>query len=120
MDYGFTTVSCVLLPLEIGRDKRLLRSTLEPLNLGKWLDLKTRQGFRYRCYKFTEQVLQTKLTDGLKNLGFLRHKEMRHVTSSRLKQSSFLLDRLHKPKAWSRRKFLVEEAACTCRLNQVY
>jgi hypothetical protein len=34
---------------------------------------------------------------------------MRHITSSRLKQSSFLLDRLHKLKAWSRRKFLVEE-----------
>ncbi len=28
----------------------------------------------------------------LKTVGFLRHKEMRHVTSSRLKQSSFLLD----------------------------
>ena len=34
---------------------------------------------------------------------------MRHITSSRLKQSSFLLDRLHKLKAWSRRKFPVEE-----------
>ena len=44
-----------------------------------------------------------------KNLRFLRHKEMRHITSSRLKQSSFLLDRLHKLKAWSRRKFPVEE-----------
>jgi hypothetical protein len=44
-----------------------------------------------------------------KNLRFLRHKERRHITSSRLKQSSFLLDRLHKLKAWSRRKFPVEE-----------
>ena len=34
---------------------------------------------------------------------------MRHITSSRLKQSNFLLDRLHKLKAWSRRKFPVEE-----------
>jgi hypothetical protein len=41
-------------------------------------------------------------------LRFLRHKEMRHITSSRWKQSSFLLDRLHKTKAWSR-KFPVEE-----------
>lgn len=39
MDYGFTTVSCVLLPSEVGRDKNLLRSTLEPLDLGTWLDL---------------------------------------------------------------------------------
>ena len=34
---------------------------------------------------------------------------MRHITSSRLKQSNFLLNRLHKLKAWSRRKFPVEE-----------
>lgn len=39
MDYGFTTVSCVLLPLEVGRDKNRLRSILEPLDLGNWLDL---------------------------------------------------------------------------------
>ena len=39
MDYGFTTVSCTLLPLEVGRDKDRLRSLLEPLNLGNWLDL---------------------------------------------------------------------------------
>lgn len=39
MDYGFTTVSCVLFPLEISRDKQRLRSVLEPLNLGTWLDL---------------------------------------------------------------------------------
>ena len=45
----------------------------------------------------------------LKYVGLLRHKEMRHITSSHLKQSSFLLDRLHKLKAWSRRKFPVEE-----------
>jgi hypothetical protein len=39
MDYGFTMVSCILLPQEVGRDKKLLRSVLEPLDLGKWLDL---------------------------------------------------------------------------------
>jgi hypothetical protein len=39
MDYGFTTVSCELLPLEVSRDKAFLRSTLEPLGLGQWLDL---------------------------------------------------------------------------------
>ena len=39
MDYGFTTVSCKLLPLETGRDKNLLRRVLEPLDLGVWLDL---------------------------------------------------------------------------------
>jgi hypothetical protein len=39
MDYGFTTVSCVLLPVEVGRDMERLRSILEPLNLGNWLDL---------------------------------------------------------------------------------
>ena len=39
MDYGFSTVSCTLLPLEVGRDKAFIRSTLEPLDLGRWLDL---------------------------------------------------------------------------------
>ncbi len=39
MDYGFTTVSCELLPRELGADKQRVRSVLEPLNLGKWLDL---------------------------------------------------------------------------------
>jgi hypothetical protein len=39
MEYGFTTVSCLLLPAEVARDKQLLRSILEPLDLGKWLDL---------------------------------------------------------------------------------
>ncbi len=39
MDYGFTVVSCKLLPLETGRDKDLLRRVLEPLDLGVWLDL---------------------------------------------------------------------------------
>lgn len=39
MDYGFTTVSCTLLPLEVGRDKVFIRSILEPLDLGQWLDL---------------------------------------------------------------------------------
>ena len=39
MDYGFTTVSCELLPVEVARDKQRLRIVLEPLNLGKWLDL---------------------------------------------------------------------------------
>jgi hypothetical protein len=39
MDYGFTTVSCLLFPQEVARDKHHLRSTLEPLDLGKWLDL---------------------------------------------------------------------------------
>ena len=39
MDYGFTTVSCELLPREVARDKQHLRSVLEPLDLGKWLDL---------------------------------------------------------------------------------
>lgn len=39
MDYGFTTVTCILRPFEVSRDKVLLRSILEPLDLGKWLDL---------------------------------------------------------------------------------
>ena len=39
MDYGFTTVSCILFPQEVAIDKHYLRSTLEPLDLGKWLDL---------------------------------------------------------------------------------
>ena len=39
MDYGFSTVSCTILPLEVSRDKALLRSKLEPLDLGQWLDL---------------------------------------------------------------------------------
>jgi hypothetical protein len=39
MDYGFTVVSCTLLPVEVARDKNLLRSVLEPLDLGVWLDL---------------------------------------------------------------------------------
>jgi len=39
MEYGFTTVSCELLPPEVGRDMKCLRSILEPLNLGNWLDL---------------------------------------------------------------------------------
>ena len=39
MDYGFSTVSCTLVPLEVGRDKVFIRSTLEPLDLGQWLDL---------------------------------------------------------------------------------
>jgi hypothetical protein len=39
MDYGFTFISCELLPLEVARDKERLRSILEPLDLGKWLDL---------------------------------------------------------------------------------
>jgi hypothetical protein len=38
----------------------------------------------------------------------------------RLKQSSFLLDQAFGLWSRSRRKFPVEEAACTCRLNQVY
>jgi hypothetical protein len=39
MDYGFTTVSCILLPLEVGRDMQRIRSILEPLDLGSWLSL---------------------------------------------------------------------------------
>jgi hypothetical protein len=39
MDYSFTMVSCVLLPLEVSKDKNRLRSVLEPLDLGTWLDL---------------------------------------------------------------------------------
>ena len=39
MDYGFSVVSCTLLPLEVGRDKNHLRSVLEPLDIGIWLDL---------------------------------------------------------------------------------
>ena len=39
MDYGFTTISCSLFPLEVARDKVRLRSILEPLNLGVFLDL---------------------------------------------------------------------------------
>ena len=39
MDYGFSVVSCALLPLEVGRDKHYLRSVLEPLDIGTWLDL---------------------------------------------------------------------------------
>src|SRR5438309_1222567 len=64
------------------------------------------------CYGFfyaTSQMKRGISSICVKNLRFLRHKEMRHITSSRLKQSSFLLDRLHKLKAWSRRKFPVEE-----------
>ena len=39
MDYGFTIISCQLLPPEAGKDKIRLRSLLEPLDLGTWLDL---------------------------------------------------------------------------------
>jgi len=39
MDYGFTLISCSLHPLEIARDKVRLRSVLEPLDLGTFLDL---------------------------------------------------------------------------------
>ena len=39
MDYGFTMISCSLFPLEVARDKVRLRSVLEPLNLGVFLDL---------------------------------------------------------------------------------
>ena len=39
MDYGFTMISCSLLPMEVARDKIRLRSVLEPLDLGTFLDL---------------------------------------------------------------------------------
>jgi hypothetical protein len=39
MDYGFSVVSCTLLPLGVGRDKHYLRSVLEPLDIGTLLDL---------------------------------------------------------------------------------
>jgi hypothetical protein len=39
MEYGFSMVSCELCPREVARDRQRLRSTLEPLNLGDWLDL---------------------------------------------------------------------------------
>ncbi len=39
MEYGFTIVSCVLFPVEVGRDLKRLCSRLEPLNLGSLLDL---------------------------------------------------------------------------------
>ena len=39
MEYGFSTVSCELRPRELATDKQHLRSVLESLNLGNWLDL---------------------------------------------------------------------------------
>ena len=52
MDYGFTMVSCNLLPLETGRDKNLLRRVLDPLDLGVWLDLGPR-GLRLIPHDFS-------------------------------------------------------------------
>jgi hypothetical protein len=39
MEYSFTMVSCELLPSEVSRDMQRVRSLLEPLDLGQWLDL---------------------------------------------------------------------------------
>src|SRR5260370_12401505 len=50
-----------------------------------------------------------------KNLGFLRHKEMRHVTSSRLKQRTFLLDQASGFCSRSRTTFPLHDAASAFR-----